>query len=193
MTQTITQYSSSITQPDDIYLRLRRTLNNVHELDLQIKNLKNERDQLMRSCQDMAQTIEHDAIPSQRFVLRGCKTTRRRTIDVQALREKYPEIYAAANPYVDEKVICEILTAARPGWSLQEMAEELRPEIYHANTKLRIGDVENAAGKTGMMQLEEAGIVKVNLYVSGEPEVISREFAEAKPRARLVEAEEESE
>ncbi|MCZ9312053.1 MAG: hypothetical protein O0V67_01625 [Methanocorpusculum sp.] len=187
MTQAITQITQSLTQPDDIYLRLRKTLNHVRELDLQIKNLKEERDQLMRSCQDMALTIEHDAIDSPRFILRGCKTIRRRTIDVQALREKYPEIYAAANPYVDEKIICEILLTARPGWNLQGMAEELRPDLYHANTKLKIGDVENAAGKRGMLQLEDAGIVKVNVYVSGEPDVISREIAEAKPRAELRE------
>lgn len=185
MTQTLPQTTQMGKQPEDIYLRLRRQLNHVHEIDMQIKNLNEERGQLMRSCQDMALTIEHDAISSPRFVLRGCKTTRRRTVDVQALREKFPGIYATANPYVDEKVICEILTAARPGWSLQEMAAELRPEIYHANTKIRIGDLESAAGKSVMLQLEEAGVVKVNVYVSGEPEVISRELAEAKPRAEL--------
>ena len=178
------------THPDDSYLRLRKQLNQVHEFDLQIKNLKEERDQLMRSCQDLALTIEHDAITSDRFVLRGCKTIRRRTVDVQALREAYPNLYKSAHPYVDDKVICEILTAARPGWSLQEMAEELRPETYHANTKIRIGDLEKAVGKAGMSSLEDAGIVTTHVYVSGEPEVISRAVAEAKPRAELQEGEE---
>ena len=102
-----------------------------------------------------------------------------------------PNLYKSAHPYVDDKVICEILTAARPGWSLQEMAEELRPETYHANTKIRIGDLEKAAGKAGMISLEDAGIVKTHVYVSGELEVISRAVAEAKPRAELQEGEDE--
>lgn len=190
MTLSLTQKTTQLAQPDDIYLRLRKQLNQVHEIELQIKNLKEERDQLMRSCQDLARTIEHDAITSDRFVLRGCKTIRRRTVDVQALREAYPNLYKSAHPYVDDKVICEILTAARPGWSLQEMAEELRPETYHANTKIRIGDLEKAVGKAGMSSLEDAGIVTTHVYVSGEPEVISRAVAEAKPRAELQEGEE---
>lgn len=188
MTQVISQPP---TQPDDIYLRLRKQLNQVHEIELQIKNLKEERDQLKRSCYDLALTIEHDAITSDRFVLRGCKTIRRRTVDVQALRDAYPNLYASAHPYVDDKVICEILTAARPGWSLQEMAEELRPETYHANTKIHIGDLEKAVGNAGMSSLEDAGIVTTHVYVSGEPEVISRAVAEAKPRAELQEGEDE--
>ena len=191
MTLSLTQKTTQLAQPDDIYLRLRKQLNQVHEIELQIKNLKEERDQLKRSCYDLALTIEHDAITSDRFVLRGCKTIRRRTVDVQALRDAYPNLYASAHPYVDDKVICEILTAARPGWSLQEMAEELRPETYHANTKIRIGDLEKAVGNAGMSSLEDAGIVTTHVYVSGEPEVISRAVAEAKPRAVLQEGEDE--
>lgn len=189
MTQALIQPTQSPVQPDDIYLRLRKQRNRVAEIDLQVKQLTQEREQLMHSCIDMAQTIEHEGITSQRFVLRGCKTSKRRTVDVQALREKHPDIYSAANPYVDEKVICEILQVAKPGYDLQAMVEEMRPDIYHAAAKLKIGDVEKAAGKNGMLHLENVGIVKVNLYVSGEPEVIPRAIAEAKPRAKLIETE----
>ncbi|HJK09073.1 MAG TPA: hypothetical protein O0X54_06040, partial [Methanocorpusculum sp.] len=102
MTLSLTQKTTQLAQPDDIYLRLRKQLTQVHEIELQIKNLKEERDQLKRSCYDLALTIEHDAITSDRFVLRGCKTIRRRTVDVQALRDAYPNLYASAHPYVDD-------------------------------------------------------------------------------------------
>ena len=42
-----------------------------------------------------------------------------------------------------------------------------------------------------MCSLEDAGIVTTHVYVSGEPEVISRAVAEAKPRAELQEGEDE--
>ena len=45
MTQVISQPP---TQPDDIYLRLRKQLNKVHEIELQIKKLTEEKDQLKR-------------------------------------------------------------------------------------------------------------------------------------------------
>lgn len=50
-------------------------------------------------------------------------------------------------------------------------------------------DLEKAVGKAGMSSLEDAGIVTTHVYVSGEPEVISRAVAEAKPRVELQEME----
>ena len=50
MTLSLTQKTIQLAQPDDIYLRLRKQLNQVHEIELQIKNLKEERDQPIGSC-----------------------------------------------------------------------------------------------------------------------------------------------
>ena len=79
MTLSLTQKTTQLAQPDDIYLRLLKQLNQVHEIELQIKNLKEQRDQLKRSCYDLALTIEHDASTSDRFVMRRGRTILRRT------------------------------------------------------------------------------------------------------------------
>lgn len=197
MTQVISQSS---TQPDDIYLRLRKTRQEASEIqehirrikaeaERQIAPLEEEYDRLIHICRDLAATIEHEGIQSDRYVVRGYKTRKVRSINVPALREKYPDIYAAAKPYVPDKVICEILQCSRPDWDLQGVAEDIDPKRFHAEAKIRVPVLEKIAGKARMKELEEANIIITNIITIGEPEVISRAVAEAKPRAELQETE----
>ena len=196
MTQAITQITQSLTQPDDIYLRLRKTRQEASEIQEHINRIKaeterriapmqEEYDQLIRICRDLAATIEHEGIQSDQYVVRGYRTRTVRSINVPMLREKYPDVYAAAKPYVADKTVCEILQCARPGWDLQSMVEEIDPERFHAEAKIRVPVLEKIVGKTRMKELEDAKIVIPNVITIGEPEVISRALAEAKPRAEL--------
>ncbi len=169
----------------DPYVALRQMLNQIAELDMRIKPLIEDRASLQAKATDLAGAIQKSGLQSKDFVLKGIETKKRRELDVQKLREKYPEIYQDANPYVDEKTICEILISIKPGWDLQETVRDMAPEAFHAAAKIRLTELDKAVGKHDLQKLEDDGILTTHIYTKGEPVLIRRSIVDAKPRASI--------
>jgi len=130
----------------------------------------------------VAQKIYADKLTDANLSLSPTFKMRKQTkVNNAELRDNFPEIWKRSSPYVSDNAAMDILEAAHGGNmdEVQDILRTMSPELYAEKAKVKTTTLEKVITASERMELEQAGVLRVEYVPVGEARVMSAQFAAA--------------
>lgn len=97
-------------------------------------------------------------------------------INNDVIKTRFPEIFERAHPHIDGNGAWEVLKSKHEQEELQNMLQELNPDVYRKRATVTKKDLEEVCTSQELDEITAAGGMETDIKFTEDPELIRKDF-----------------